>query len=256
MQNTVERFDGRAVDYDRYRERYDADQLLPPLRDWCGLTSDWLIADIGAGTGMLTDVFLANGNRVVAIEPNADMRAACARLHPDEPRLDIREGTAEMTGLSDESVDMISAGRALHWFDLDAAMREFRRVLRPGGWVISVAAGRTEFGREENVAFAKLLERLSETARTREAAYSAYHRMKNFFDEFHHYEHGGETRMDWERLRGMALSLSHVPRSDDPRFPAFEQELKDFFARYQKDGIVTWETRCWLSAGRFSLSTQ
>ena len=137
-------------------------------------------------------------------------------------------------------------------------MREFRRIVRPGGWVISVAAGRTEFGREENVAFAKLIERYSEMASEREAAYSAYTRMKNFFEggEFHHHERGGEMRMDWQHLRGMALSLSHAPRPDDPRFAAFEHDLQDFFHRYAKDGMVTWETRCWLNAGRFALNTR
>ena len=134
MRSTVKRFDGRAADYDLYRERYDTAEILAPLRDWCGLTPEWLIADIGAGTGMLSDVFLANGNRVIAIEPNAEMRAACAQLHPGEARLEIREGTAEATGLADASVDMVCSGRALHWFDLEAAMREFRRVVRPGGW--------------------------------------------------------------------------------------------------------------------------
>jgi SAM-dependent methyltransferase len=253
MQDAVERFDGRAADYDRFRERYDADELLPPLRDWCGLTPDWLVADIGAGTGMLADVFLANGNRVIAVEPNAEMRSACGRLHANQPRLEMREGTAEATGLPDASVDLVCSGRALHWFNLDAAMREFRRILRPDGWVISVAAGRTELGREENVAFAKLLERFSESAEQREAAYSAYTRMKNFFAgaDFHHYERGGQMRMDWDHLRGMALSLSHAPRSDDPRFATFEHELKDFFDRYAKAGVLTWETRCWLNAGRF-----
>lgn len=258
MQDTVERFDGRVEDYERYRERYDADEILPPLRDWCDLTPDWLIADVGAGTGMLADVFLANGNRVLAIEPNAEMRAACVRLHANEPRLEVRDGTAEATQLPPASIDLVCSGRALHWFNLEAAMREFRRVLRPGGWVVSVAAGRTELGREENVAFAKVIERYSESAPQREAAYSAYARMKNFFEggDFHHYERGGETRMDWEHLRGMALSLSHSPRSGDPRFPEFERDLREFFERYVKDGVVTWETRCWLNAGRFAFSTQ
>jgi SAM-dependent methyltransferase len=258
MQNTVQRFDGRAADYDRYRERYDADELLAPLRDWCGLTPEWLVADVGSGTGMLADVFLTNGNHVIAIEPNAEMRAACSALHADQPRLDIREGTAEAMRLPDGSIDMICSGRALHWFNLDAAMREFRRVVRPGGWVVSVAAGRTEFGREENGAFEKLIERFSESAGYRAAAYSAYSRIKNFFDggTFHRYEHGGETRMNWEHLRGMAFSLSHAPRPDDSRFPAFEDELRQFFDQYAKDGVVTWETRCWLDAGRFPLNTQ
>jgi SAM-dependent methyltransferase len=252
MQNTVGRFDGRAADYDLYRERYDAHEILAPLRDWCGLTPEWLIADVGAGTGMLSDVFLANGNRVIAIEPNAEMRAACAHLHATEPKLEIREGAAEATGLGDASVDMVCSGRALHWFHLELAMREFRRVVRPGGWVISVAAGRTDFGREENEAFVRVLEQFSGSTKERLEAYSAYTRMKNFFEgsEFHHYERGGELRMDWEHLRGMALSLSHAPRTDDPRFPEFEQTLKDFFDRYQRQGGITWETRCWLNAGR------
>ena len=161
MPNTVERFDGRAADYDLYRERYDPNEILAPLRDWCGLTPEWLVADVGAGTGMLSDVFLANGNRVIAIEPNTEMRAACAHLHQGESRLEIRGGTAEATGLGDASIDMVCSGRALHWFNLEAAMREFRRVVRPGGWVVSVAAGRTEFGREENEAFVRVLEQFS-----------------------------------------------------------------------------------------------
>jgi SAM-dependent methyltransferase len=252
MQNTVERFDGRAADYDLYRERYDANEILASLRDWCGLTPEWFIADIGAGTGMLADVFLANGNPVVAIEPNAEMRAACAQLHANEPKLEIREGTAEATGLPDASVDLVCSGRALHWFNLEAAMREFRRVVRPGGWVISVAAGRTDFGREENEGFVRVLEQFSGSAKERLEAYSAYTRMKNFFEgsEFHHYERGGELRMDWPHLRGMALSLSHAPRVGDPRFPEFERVLREFFDRYQTTGAVTRETSCLLNACR------
>lgn len=254
MPDTVERFDGRAADYDLYRERYDAHEILAPLRDWCGLAPEWLVADVGAGTGMLSDVFLANGNRVIAVEPNAEMRAACAHLHAGESRLDIREGTAEKTGLGNASVDLVCSGRALHWFNLEAAMREFRRVVHPGGWVVSVAAGRTEFGREENEAFVRVLEQFSGSAKDRLEAYAAYTRMKNFFGDgdFHHYERGGELRMDWQHLRGMALSLSHTPRLGDPRFPEFERALKEFFDRYEKNGAVTWETRCWLNAGRIS----
>ena len=129
--------------------------MLAPLRDWCGLTPDWLVADVGAGTGMLSDVFLANGNRVIAIEPNAEMRAACARLHASEPTAGDARRHRRGNGLADASVDLVCSGRALHWFDLEAAMREFQRVVRPGGWVVSVAAGRTEFGREENEAFVR-----------------------------------------------------------------------------------------------------
>lgn len=240
------------MDYDRYRERYDAKELLTLLREWSGLTPDWLIADVGAGTGMLSDVFLANGNRVIAIEPNAGMRAACTRLHDGEQRLEVRAGTAEATGLPDASVDVVANGRALHWFDVNAAMREFKRVLRPGGWVVVVAAGRTELGREANEAFTHLLQEFSGDAMLRGNAYQVYSGLNKFFEgqPFHHYERGSEMKLDWDNLRGMALSLSHAPRVDDPRFPKFERLLRDYFDRYQKDGILTLESRCWLNAGR------
>jgi SAM-dependent methyltransferase len=251
MVNTVERFDGRAMDYDRYRERYDAKELLTLLREWSGLTPDWLVADVGAGTGMLADVFLANGNRVIAIEPNAGMRAACARLHEGERRLEVRDGTAEATGLPDASVDMVANGRALHWFDVQRAMREFKRVLRPNGWLVVVAAGRTERGREANEALTRLLQEFSGDAMLRGTAYQVYSGLDKFFEgkAFHHYERGSEMKLNWEHLRGMALSLSHAPRVDDPRFPKFEGLLRDYFDRYQKDGILTLESRCWLNAG-------
>lgn len=254
--NSVARFDGRAEEYDRYRERYDAEELLTPLREWMGLTPDWVVADVGAGTGMLADVFLANGNRVIAIEPNAEMRATCARLHEGDARLELREGTAEATGVEDASVDVVSAGRALHWFDVERAMPEFRRVLKPGGWVVIVAAGRTERGREENEALVKLMERFSFDAPYREKAYKVYSTMEDFFagGEFRHYEHDGELRMNWDQLRGMTLSLSHTPRVDTPQFPEFERELREFYERYAVEGVVTLETRCWLNAGRFEES--
>jgi SAM-dependent methyltransferase len=252
MVNTVERFDGRAEDYDRYRERYDAKEMLAVLRGWTGLTPEWLVADVGSGTGMLADVFLGNGNRVIAIEPNAEMRAACVRLHEGEPRLEVRDGTAEATGLPDASVDVIANGRALHWFDMPRAMQEFKRVLRPGGWVVVVAAGRTERGREANEALTHLLQEFSGDVMYREKAYRVYAGMKDLFDDgqYRHYERGGEMQMDWERLRGMMLSLSHAPLAGDPRFPEFERLLREYFDRYQRDGVVTLETRCWLNAGR------
>ena len=137
MSDNTGRFTGRAEDYDRYRQRYPAVQILARLREWCGLSPQWLVADIGAGTGMLAEVFLANGNRVLALEPNADMRglmrAAFAPPHPNAAQLEVLDATAETTTLSDASVDLVAAGRAFHWFDKDRALAEFRRILVPGG---------------------------------------------------------------------------------------------------------------------------
>lgn len=254
MEENVTRFDGRVAEYGRYRERYDAEIVLPILRAWCGVTPQWKIADIGAGTGMLADIFLANGNRVVAVEPNAEMRATCAALRKDESLLTVQDGTAEATGLPDAAFDMVSVGRAMHWFDLDRSMREFRRVLRPGGWVVVVAFGRTETGREENAAFEQVLRSASPSGADTHARYGVYDRLADCFEggAFHHQEIFGAMTFDWESQRGMTLSLSHAPLPTKPEFPEFERKLRAYFQRYSAGGVVTLETRYWINAGRFA----
>ncbi|HVG26159.1 MAG TPA: class I SAM-dependent methyltransferase, partial [Acidobacteriaceae bacterium] len=142
MSGNTRRFSGRVQAYERYRQRYPAEAVLERLRDWCGLTPAWRVADVGAGTGMLSEVFLENGNDVVAVEPNAEMREVCEGLRSRWPGLRVVEATAEATELEDGSVEMVAAGRAFHWFDEERALAEFRRVLAPEGWVVLVSVGR------------------------------------------------------------------------------------------------------------------
>src|ERR1039458_5963558 len=128
MPNNTQRFTGRAEDYDRYRQRYPSSEILTRLRAWCGLTPAWLVADIGAGTGMLAEVFLENGNRVLAIEPNPDMRGQMRAAFAATPQLGVIDATAEATTLPDASVDLVVAGRAFHWFAKKRALAEVRRI--------------------------------------------------------------------------------------------------------------------------------
>ena len=98
MSEHAERFTGRVEDYERYRTRYPA-AVIDVLVERCGLQREHHVADIGAGTGMLAELFLEHGNAVVAVEPNDDMRAACERLASAWPGLTVKKGTAEATGL-------------------------------------------------------------------------------------------------------------------------------------------------------------
>jgi len=252
MEKNARRFDGRVAEYARYRERYAPEILLPRLLEWCGLTPQWTVADIGAGTGMLSDVFLENGNRVLAIEPNAEMREMCGRLHEGSSLLEVVDGSAERTTLGDCSVEMVVAGRALHWFDADRAMAEFRRILKPGGWVAIIAFGRSQTGREENEAFEQLLREWATDLADSHAGYGVYGQIEDYLtSDFHHEEIRGTMLLDWNELYGMTMSLSHAPRLEDPKYPQFEKALRGYFDRYAVDGRVTLETRYWINAGRF-----
>ena len=74
-------------------------------------------ADVGSGTGFLSELFLANGNLVLAIEPNLEMRSAGEKYLGNQPKFESIDGTAESTTLPDRSVDFVVAGQAFHWFD-------------------------------------------------------------------------------------------------------------------------------------------
>lgn len=249
---SVRRFDGKVADYDRYRERYSPEVVLPILRERCGLSPDWHIADIGAGTGMLSDVFLSNGNRVVAVEPNAEMRDTCIALHQGSALI-VVDGTAERTGLDDASVEMVSAGRAMHWFDLERSMAEFRRILKPNGWVAIVAFGRTEKGHEENEALEQVLREYSEDHADTHAGYKVYRHLDSHLTrDFHHKQLILSMQLDWQSLHGLVMSLSASPSRDHPRYSKFERELRELFDRYAGDGRFELETRYWINLGRFA----
>jgi SAM-dependent methyltransferase len=120
------RFTSRAADYVRFRPDYPAAAIEAVLE---GLASPVTAADIGAGTGISARALAERGARVVAIEPNAAMRAA-AELHEG---ITWSGAAAEETGLADASVALVLCAQAFHWFRHAEALAEFARVLVPGG---------------------------------------------------------------------------------------------------------------------------
>ena len=94
------------------------------------------LADVGSGTGILSELFLREGVRVYGVEPNREMREAGERLLSAYENFVSVEGRAEATTLEDASVDFVTPGQAFHWFDPAAARREFMRILKRGGWAV------------------------------------------------------------------------------------------------------------------------
>src|SRR5256885_34515 len=133
----TKRFSTRVDNYSRYRPGYPTG-VIDLLVSACGLGSNSVVADIGSGTGILSELFLKNGNRVLAVEPNLEMRSAAEYLLNHYRRFTSIDGSAEATTLADASADFITAAQAFHWFDQKRARSEFTRILKPGGWVILV----------------------------------------------------------------------------------------------------------------------
>lgn len=126
--NPTGRFSDRASDYRRFRPDYPA-AALEAILAGLGDPSRLEAADLGAGTGISARMLAARGVRVIAIEPNAEMRDA-AEPHA---RVTWLDGTGEATGLGNESVDLVLSAQAFHWFRKREAIAECRRILRPSG---------------------------------------------------------------------------------------------------------------------------
>lgn len=126
-------FGSSAAHYDAQRPGYPAYALVWGLHGATRTVRD--VADVGAGTGLLTRSLVDLGLDVRAYEPDAGMLAQLGERLPDIERA---QAPAEQLPLPDASLDAVTAGQAWHWFDPHAAAAEFTRVLRPGGVVVLV----------------------------------------------------------------------------------------------------------------------
>jgi SAM-dependent methyltransferase len=249
--SNVEKFTGRVEDYERYRLRYPP-ELLKSVKSGCGLSWGHFVADIGAGTGMLAELFLEHGNSVVAIEPNAEMRAACEKLATVWPGLTVQNGTAEATGLPDASVDVVAVGRAMHWFDFDAAMKEFRRILKPDGWIVLAAHGRANSTTRKQREFDQILmqhgtgyKQIKQRLRVHEQVIPLLRPETLCQNKIH-----GEQKLTLEQFLGQVQSLSAAPLPGQENFELMQKALRDFFERWHEGGILHMKTTSYLTCGQ------
>ena len=250
MTNSTERFSSRVENYIRYRPHYPQG-VIELLRTNCALTGNSIVADIGSGTGILSELFLANGNQVFGVEPNAAMRHAAESLLATETRFQSVDGTAEHTGLLDACADFVAAGQAFHWFQRDDAKREFKRVLKPAGWVVLVWNERTSAASAFGDAYEQLLiEYATDYEVVNQRSMSA-----NLLAEFFTGDHVSRTlansqHFDFDGLNGRLMSSSYAPELGHPKHDAMVAALRKIFDTHQTNGKVMFAYDTNVYAGR------
>jgi SAM-dependent methyltransferase len=242
------RFSDRVENYVRYRPGYPPEALRALLND-CRLASAHVVADIASGTGIWTRLLLENGNAVVGVEPNPEMRQAGERLLAGFPRFRSVAGTAEATTLADASVDFVTAAQAAHWFDRQGARREFVRILKPGGWLVLLWNERltdsTEFLRDYEQLLLTYGTDYGEVRheRTTEA-------VNEFFDPdpFQERVFAMRQEFDYAGLEGRLLSSSYAPGPEHPKHAPMLGELRRIFDKHAAPGrvAVDYKTRVYL----------
>jgi SAM-dependent methyltransferase len=239
-ENSTTRFSDRVADYIRYRPQYP-DTMIPALQAAIGLIPKMVVADIGAGTGISCVPFLENGNPVIAVEPNAEMRAAAVAQLRHYPKFAENDGTAENSGLADASVDVVFCGQAFHWFDPTAAKLEFQRILRPGGHVVLAWNTRNVSDPFQKGYEQLLLENVPEYAEVNHATITQPE-MTAFFApaDFQTIELPNHQYFDAEGLKGRLLSASYCPKKG-PAHEALMTGLGKLFEKFQQGGKVRFD---------------
>ena len=237
-------FDAYAGEYERFRPGYP-DELFDTIADRLDLPPRPVVVDLGAGTGRASLPMAERGWRVTAVEPGRPMldvlraQASSAGL-----LLAIVQASAESTGLDPESADLVTAAQSFHWFDMDPALVEMARIVKPGGGVALFWNVRDAERSPFLADYAALLERHAaagadtgryeavgrvDTARALERHAAAFES-----PEVVHLRHAVE--MTDEQFVGMAFTASYVRAGMSPETQdRFRIELSGLLGRHRLD---------------------
>jgi SAM-dependent methyltransferase len=238
----LNRFSNRVDNYIKYRPDYPA-EIITFLKEQGFLNVHSLIADIGSGTGISSELFLKEGNTVYGIEPNKEMREAAERLLKGYNSFISVDATAEHTSLEENSIDLIIAGQAFHWFDKKKCKTEFKRILKQDGIVVLMWNDR----RTDSTQFLRSYEEFIKLYATDYLEVNHKNIDENIFNDFFG---KGNYKMrsfdnfqyfDLEGLKGRILSSSYMPAEGEKDFDGMMAVLKNIFDAFQKNGKVTIE---------------
>lgn len=241
-----QRFDDRVENYVKYRPSYPA-EVIAFLCSKLGLTSSSIIADIGSGTGISSELFLKNGNAVYGVEPNPYMRQAAERLLAHYPQFRSIEGEAAETHLSNHSVNFIVAAQAFHWLEPISTKQEFKRILKEQGYAILM--WNMLATPETNPVSGEFLNKYESLLRD----YAIdYHRVENRIDEVKIHDflgsegYGQHTFYNYQELNlegfiGRVSSCSFVPNLGHPQYQKMCDALQALFEKYSQQGIIRIE---------------
>ncbi len=236
-------FDHCAGDYARYRPSYP-DALFDELIGVGG----GLAADVGAGTGIFTRGLLARGWRVVAIEPSTTMLGEM-RVGDGLHRV---AATAERTGLSDGSADLVTCAQSFHWFNPPFAFAEFGRIIKPGGRLLLTWNNRDASRSGFVAAFEALVATFNPSYRReyRQQDWAGKLAKAGGFTPAEHYVYQHVWRIADEDFVGFTRSVSYIrnvlSREDRPRF---EEALRALMAEHVAGGMlaIPLRTDAWIA---------
>lgn len=238
MTDFTQRFSDRVEAYVQFRPGYPVELVQTLLQK----ASPRTVADIGSGTGIFTRLLLEQKLQVFGVEPNADMRHAAESLFSEDPLFHSLDAPAESTGLADNSVDLITAAQAFHWFNNAATKVEFRRILKPAG-KLALIWNKRKISQPFQQAYDAIL-------RTYAPEYGIVNHMNlSEADIAGFFEDGrmelllfdNSQQLTFPGLLGRLKSSSYCPAETSPQYPSLVAELTALFEQFAVNDMIDFQ---------------
>lgn len=241
--SNTQRFSDRVTNYTNFRPSYPTaviDWLVKQYR----LSSKSNVADIGAGTGIFSQVLMRAGLSVTAVEPNDEMRHESDRQHLQNPLYSSQAGTAEATHLATESIDLIAAAQAFHWFDQIKTKAEFQRILRPNG-VLALVWNKRDSASAFQAEYDRVLQTLPEYEKVKHSRVQDDDIATFFGGPFDVQSFPNSQDFDLAGFKGRVFSSSYTPAPDDSEYVAFNQLIEDLYKQFSVNDKIslTYQTQ-------------
>ncbi len=247
--DSKERFSDRVNDYHKHRPTYPV-QIISILQKEKALPPDAVVADIGSGTGMLTKLFFAQTKTVYAVEPNEAMRLQAEKDFYDVLNFVSINGSAEATTLPPASLDLITAAQAFHWFDRDKTRFEFKRILKPNGFVALVWNYRDIENDDLQRDYENILRTHIPRYKQLDHKTMTDDKIDNFFGttDIKRYVLPNTQFFDLPSLKGRLLSSSYVPKPPNGITQRILESVDALFEHFQHNGKIrfVYQTQIYL----------
>lgn len=231
-------YSSKAQKYAKYRWDYSS-RAIQMIFDITNISKDSFVADIGAGTGILTKHFLGKVKCVFAVESNTEMLEIAKRSLGHYSSFTAIIGSAEAASLSDSSIDLITVAQAIHWFDREPTKNTFLRIMKPGGWLAILQ----NYGTNER------LNKSISSISTKEngCIFPTRKELPKEIDMDFYYGHENIQRLsfpfsfqqNWEEFIGSLTSASYMPDEEDSLYQNLDHAARNVFDEYSVDGWLT-----------------
>ena len=236
----------KAENYAKYRWEYST-QAIAAIWSVAGVCFQTVVADIGAGPGFVAKHFVGKVGMVHVIEPEKEMRALAEQAFRGKPTCQALAASAEDTTLPSASVDLITVGQAIHWFNPEETRKEFLRILKSSGWLAVLHNYGTDavYGKEVGTLF----ERFSKPEPSRLISYP---QMSFYYgnEDFQKMLFAFDFSLTWEQFLGSLMSSALIPNEGDQNFDEFKTAAMKVFDSLSYMGIVKSSGETELFLGR------